>query len=388
MRIFVLSSRVPFPLEKGDKLRIYHQVKYLAQKHSIHLCCLSSEKVHPEAKKELLAFCDELSIIKLNKINTAWNLFFNLFTDQPFQVAYFYQKRAAKQISQKIQDFKPDHIYAQLIRTSEYVKNFHSVKKTIDYMDSLSKGMDRRAKNTPHLYRPLVRSEAQRLLRYENLIFEYFDHHTIISAQDRDSIWHQKRKNITIIPNGIDTKFFFPKDHQKTFDVLFSGNMSYLPNIDSAVFLAEEIFPHLLQIKPQSRLLLAGASPTKKVRNLASDSIQVSGWMNDIREAYWSSKVFVAPLRLGSGLQNKLLEAMLLKIPCITTSMANNALGAVPGQSIIIAETPKAFSEQIAKLLDEPDYYHRIAEGGRQHILDHFNWATATAKLEQLFYTE
>jgi len=387
MKLFVLVSRVPYPLEKGDKLRIYHQVKELSKNNTVFLCCLNSEKIHKNAIKELEKICAEVRVIPLGKTNIYWNLFLNIFLDKPFQVAYFYQRSAAIKINKLIENFKPDHIYSQLIRTSEYVKKKFDIPKTIDYMDSLSKGMDRRAKSASFLSRPIFMSEAKRLVRYENLIFDYFDKQTIISEQDRDFIWHQNRKKIDIIRNGLDSVYFHPKSEKKEYEILFTGNMSYIPNIDSAVFLAEDILPLVKKTIPEARLLIAGANPVKKIKKLASDDIIVSGWMEDIRDAYWKSKVFVAPLRLGSGLQNKLLEAMACEIPCVTTTLANNALDAKNKTSILLAENADEFANTIIQLLQNPELAEKIAKKGRQHVIANFNWSSTTNELENLMLT-
>jgi sugar transferase (PEP-CTERM/EpsH1 system associated) len=384
MKIFVLASRVPYPLEKGDKLRIFHQVKELSKKHVIHLCCISTEKVHPAARKELMKICSELSIIPLKKKNIYLNLILNLLSDNPFQVAYFFQRNAAVKINKLINAFKPDHIYTQLIRTSEYVKNRHDIPKTIDYMDTLSIGMDRRAASATLFTKPIIASEARRLIRYENLIFEYFENHTIISKQDRDLLWHQHRKKIEIIPNGIDTKFFHPENKEKEFDILFTGNMSYIPNVDSVEYLIEEILPIIKKELPDVKVLIAGASPVKKIINMASESVTVTGWLEDIREAYWKSKVFVAPLRLGSGLQNKLLEAMATQKPCVTSPLANNALGAIDNKSILVAGNAKEFADKIIYLLKNQSKAENIGVNGYNYVIKNFNWKGTTEKLEAL----
>lgn len=384
MKIFVLASRVPYPLEKGDKLRIFHQVRELSNNHKVHLCCLSTEKIHPSAQEELSKICDELSVVPLKKKNILWNLFLNLFSENPFQVAYFFQRNAALKINNLIKSFNPDHIYSQLIRTSEYVKNHHDIPKTIDYMDSFSKGMDRRAKSASFFSKPIILSEARRLLRYENLIYDYFENHSIISKQDRDTIWHQQRKNIEVIPNGIDAIFFHPKEKEKEFDILFTGNMAYIPNVDSVVYLVEEILPLIQKVIPDVKIMIAGASPVNKIKNMANESITVTGWVDDIREAYWTSKVFVAPLRLGSGLQNKLLEAMASKKPCVTSPLANNALGGVNNKSILIAENAEEFANKIIFLLKNQSVAQEIAENGYDHVIKNFDWKSTTEKLEKL----
>ena len=384
MKIFIIASRVPYPLEKGDKLRIYHQAKELAKSNEVFLCCLQVGKIHPQAKQELEKICTHVKFVKLSKLKVIINLFLAFFSSKPFQVSYFYQRKAQKEIDDLITEFKPDHIYAQLIRTSEYVKMKHHIPKTLDYMDSFSLGMSRRAENASIFLRPIFASEAKRLLHYENVIFDYFENHTIISEQDKEQIWHKDRKNITVIPNGLDANFFHPKSVEKKYDLLFSGNMSYIPNVDAALFLAKDIFPLVVKEIPNCTLMLAGATPLAKIEALRSESIFVSGWMDDIREAYWSATIFVAPLRLGSGLQNKLLEAMATKMPSITSEIANKALGAKVNDEILVSTTAQGFADQIIYLLKNENSARSMADKGYQYVTSNFNWKTFSSKLENV----
>jgi sugar transferase (PEP-CTERM/EpsH1 system associated) len=384
MKLFVIASRIPYPLEKGDKLRIYHQLKELSKNNTVLLCCLHENSIPKGAKKELQKICSQVEFVRLNKWKIPFNLFFAFFSSKPFQVAYFYQKNAQRKIDKIIHRFQPDFIYSQLIRTSEYVKHFYSIPKTIDYMDSFSKGMERRAENASFLTKMIFESEAKRLLRYENLIFDYFDNHTIISVQDRDYIWHENRKKISIIPNGLDASYFHPKHQEKHYDILFTGNMSYIPNVDAALYLAKEIFPIVKKELTHCKLLIAGANPVAKIEALNSESIKVSGWLDDIREAYWDSHVFVAPLRLGSGLQNKLLEAMATKTPAVTSPLANNALGAEDRSEILIAKNPEQFAEQIIYLLKNPAVASEIADKAYTFVTSSYDWERSTNKLELL----
>jgi len=383
MKIFVLLSRFPYPLDKGDKLRAYYQIKELSTFHEIHLCCLDDNNISSEHLSELESFCKTVNVIKLRKWQIALNLFIGLFSSLPFQVWYFYQTHAHRKIKKLIQDIQPNHIYCQLLRTTEYVKNEHSIPKTLDYMDTFSKGMERRIENGGWK-KPFIKAEFQRLKKYENLIFEYFENKTIISKQDQELIFHPNRSKIEIIPNGIDLSKFTPLEVDKEYDLVFVGNMRYAPNIESALFIAKEILPLLLKEKPDTKILLSGSSPTKAVLDLASENITVSGWVDDIRESYAKGKIFFAPLNIGTGLQNKLLEAMAMGIPCITSNLANNALHATNNKEILIGETPEQYKKLILDLLSDHDKSKSIAIAGKQYVENTFNWTGSTQKLIRL----
>ncbi|MFM7106768.1 MAG: glycosyltransferase, partial [Flavobacteriales bacterium] len=323
-----MTSRIPWPLEKGDKLRLYYQLRELSKHHEVVLCCLSDVGISASAINALNPYCCRIEVIQLSRFKRWMNVALGLLSRRPFQVLYFFQRGAMKEIRRIIVEEKPDHIYCQLIRCAEYVKDIIEIPKTIDYMDALSAGMRRREAMSGFFTRFIYREEAERLERYEQIIFEYFDHHTIISEQDRDLLKHPQRSKIALVRNGIDSSFFEPVVASYNFHLLFCGNMSYPPNVEASKRIVNDILPMLQQQIPDISLMLAGANPSRTVKALQSPSVFVTGWMNDIREAYYSARVFVAPMITGSGMQNKLLEAMATGIPCVTTKIAAVALRA------------------------------------------------------------
>jgi polysaccharide biosynthesis protein PslH len=131
MKIFVITSRIPWPLEKGDKLRIYHQLKHLSKNNEIFLCCLSDEKLPAAGMENLQSICSQVEILPLNKLLIVWRMFLAIFSDRPFQVQYFYQRHVRKRVYDLVKQFQPDHIYCQLIRAAEHVKHIHEVPKTL-----------------------------------------------------------------------------------------------------------------------------------------------------------------------------------------------------------------------------------------------------------------
>ncbi len=388
MKLLVLLSRFPYPLDKGDKLRAFHQLRYLAERHEICLFALTDEDVTTEAKAAVRPLCRGGVVVhRLRRPGIGRSMARALTTGQPLQVGYFYNPLAQRQVDGLLRDFRPDHVYCQLIRMAEYLRpHAGQVPMTLDYMDVFSAGMARRARTGPLWQRPVLALEARRLRAYEAAAFDWFDHHTIISNQDRQLIPHPSRARIKIVLNGIDTDFFQPQPTAVTeYDVLFCGNMSYHPNVDAACFLAEEIMPLVRQLRPAARLLVAGTTPAPRVLALASAHVEVSGWVPDIRAAYAAARVFVAPMRVGTGLQNKLLEAMAMQLPCVTTPLANNALGGTDGQELRVAATAPALAEAIARLLDQAPAAREMAGRGHDFVKTYYNWAAATARLEALF---
>jgi sugar transferase (PEP-CTERM/EpsH1 system associated) len=384
LKILVVLSRVPYPLEKGDKLRAFNQIKELSKKHEIILFALNDSVLHPQAIDELKKYCVAISVIKFSKITIFFNLFKSFFNGLPFQVGYFYFSKAQSRIDVLIAKHKPDHIYCQLIRTTEYVKKHSAIPKTLDYMDVFSKGIERRMKSEPFYLKPFFKMEFKRLLRYENKIFDFFKNKTIISEQDKNFIPHIRKEEIVVTPNGVDIDYFKPIVSEKKYDLLFNGNMNYPPNIESAEYLVKKIMPIVWESNPGIKLLISGADPHKRVLNLASDRVIVSGFVEDVRASYAQSKILVAPMQISIGLQNKLLEAMAMRLPCITSSLANNAVGAIHNQEIMVADTPNQYAGYVLELLDNEDKYKLISVNGYKFTLNKYNWKNTVAILDNL----
>jgi len=385
MRLFILLSRVPYPLEKGDKLRAFHQIKELSKNNEIILCALNPDRKLNKQKafQKLQPYCRSINFIDLPLYSIAWNMMLSFFKGLPIQTGYFYSSRSQRKIKNLISEYQPDHIYCQLVRTAEYVKDL-PISKTIDYQDVFSYGLKRRYEKAGFFMKPFFKMEYERLVKYENLVFDTFDNKTIISYPDQKLIDHTERDKIHIIPNGVDHKFFSPMERKKKYDLVFAGNMGYPPNVDAANFLVKEIMPIVWKEKPEANVLLAGASPDKKVLMLKSEKVVVSGWLDDIRDAYSSAKIFIAPMRIGTGLQNKLLEAMSMRIPSITTTLANDALKAVDGEQVLIGNNAQELATQLLLLLSDNNVYEKLAVNGFDFVNKEYSWEESTAKLDSI----
>lgn len=384
MKIFVLLPRIPYPLEKGDKLRAFNQIKQLAKRNEIVLCALNDDpKVNEQdAFHALQPYCQSINFIKITKPQIALGLVHAFFKGWPLQCGYFFNRKAAKKIDALISKHKPDMLFGQLLRVAEYIRH-KKLPKTIDYQDIFSFGMKRRADVASPITRPIFNMEYRRLKRYEAAIFDDFDVKTIISEPDRALFPHKKRDKILIIPNGVDHDYYKPQESEKLNDLVFTGNMSYPPNVNAVEYLANEIMPIVWKTLPEVKLYIAGATPDPKVKKAASDKIIVSGWLDDIRNAYAQSRVFIAPMRIGTGLQNKLLEAMSMCLPTITSPLANASLGAKPNEEVLIGSNAEEMAQHIISLLTDKEIAQRIAQNGHAFTHRVYDWSTATERLEK-----
>lgn len=380
-KLAVIVSRFPYPLEKGDKLRAYYQIKELSNDFSITLIAISDIAIEDSSKEHLSQFCDKIVILRLKKLMILIQLIKCFFSDKPFQIGYFYDPFIKTKIKKVLDELQPDHIYCQLIRTTEYVKNYHSCYKTLDYMDTLSKGIERRIEKSPFIWKWLFRSEAGRLGRYEQKIFTYFENKTIISDQDRDLIQHPERKKIHVIPNGIDGKFFDYPITEKKYDLVFVGNLSYAPNVEAVQFISL-----IAKRKPELKILISGASPSNQVKKLIQQNSNMSlkGWVEDIRQSYAEGKIFIAPMMIGTGMQNKLLEAMALGVPCITSPLANNAIKGDDMKNIVVASDLDEFILKIDHLLQNSELRTEIGRSGCEFVKSQYTWQKTTKVLSSI----
>ncbi len=385
MKIAVLTSRFPYPIEKGDKLRLFHQLRILSQQHEIVLIALAEKAPTPEDFDIVAAICSKIYILPLTPWQIVGNIVAAVARKLPVQVGYFYSRGIHAQIRTILHTEKPQHLYCQLIRMALYAQDT-PVPCTLDYMDNFSINTFRRATQANWLARLFWQREARMTAAFEAQAFQWFRRTTIISTQDRAALPFEQRAEVAIIPNGVDTAFFTPDENsEKKYDLAFVGNMGYQPNVEAAKYLAEQIMPLVWQSRPTTSLLIAGARPTNEVQRLENEYVTISGWIDDIRSAYRETRLLVAPLFTGSGQQNKILESMAMGIPCITTTLVNNAIGAVINKEILVADDAVAFAKIILETLEQNELQTAIAKNALAFVREQYSWQYYGKQLSSIF---
>ena len=382
MKILVVLPRFPYPLDKGDKLRAYHQIVELAKRHEVYLFALSHRKVRHDDYDHLHTCCTAVDYVQLHWWESAWGVLKAFLTGQPLQLGYWSSCGARRAYTHWERQIQPDVVYCQMVRTLPTAAG-SPYRKVLDFQDALSLNTRRRMERSHGLLKWVLRYEYKALQRTEQEALQLFDATTIISPADRDAI-HQA---ITLVPNGVDTDYFnqaIKQSSEETFSIVFTGNMSYAPNVDAARWLVKEIMPLVWKQCPSGvNVLIAGADPKPAVKALAGPNVTVSGRLDDIRTAYASAKIFVAPMRIGSGMQNKLLEAMSMGLPCVTTSLAASPLGATAGEHLLVGDSAIELANQIVKLGTEA-LHDTIAAAGHRFVQEHYAWPAAVAPLEKI----
>lgn len=307
-----------------------------------------------------------------------------LFTKVPFSVLYFTDHSACLRLIRLQADIQPDLIYGQLIRSGEYLKRLNG-KKVVDMMDAFSLIMHQRADHASWYSRPFLRLETRRLKHYEQKMEHFTDRQTFITQRDRHEIDPHDQWPATVIPNGIDTDHFQPPSipiDADSYDLTFIGNLGYYPNYMAVKYLLDQVMPLVWAHRPNTTLLLAGARPPREIQQVDDPRVRVIPWLNDIRDGYRKGSIFVAPIHLGAGQQNKILEAMAMKLPVITTTHVNRGINAQPNEDLLIADQPEEFADHIHRLLEDPEAIDKMTRSACTFVESNYSWAKSVEALE------
>ncbi len=381
MKILVVTPRFPHPLDKGDKLRAYHQIRLMSKNHEVVLCALSERPVSQNSLDALRTRCRRIEVLSFSPGRGRRAGLKAMALGLPYQVGYFTHSEVAGRFRAVVDEERPDLVFCQLVRTAEYVKDL-SCPCLLDYMDAFSFGMAQRATVGGPWARGAHALEHRLLARYERRVFDRFRAHTIISERDHAALPFGQKQSIRVVPNGVDSEVFSPRDAEIRWDLLFVGNMAYPPNVRAAQTLVQDILPRIRTHRPGIRVLIAGANPTTAVQRLASDAVEVSGWVDDVVDCYARSRIFVAPMEWGTGMQNKLLQAMAMELPCVTTPLAAEALGLSAGV-MRVGSGPGNLAQCVVDLLDQPEMGQSLGRKGREIVVSQFQWESTAQALEE-----
>lgn len=381
-KLAIISSRFPYPLNKGDKLRLFHQLKHLSQHFEIHLHAINEEKITEEEQKVVRNLCATVRLYNLNPLEQIYGIGRSIIKNEPIQVGYFYSSRIKNSIAKRLISAKIDAVYCQLSRTAYYGLVFNG-PVIFDYQDCFSKNYERAIEHHTGLKKIFFQRECKHMKTFEEFIHHSFVAKIIISAFDKEQLPFNAEK-IHVIPNGVDKEYYKEQSVEKKYDILFSGNLNYQPNEQAALYIINELAPILKKSYPQIRIGIAGNTNNKDIIAAQNNTIFIETEVQDMRDMYAQTRVFIAPLFSGAGLQNKLLEAMSMRIPCIATSVTNLSLKAEPKKEIVIADNANEFVVQILYYLKNQGERDLIAQNGQGFIHKNYNWERPNEDLAKL----
>ncbi|MBN2301328.1 MAG: TIGR03087 family PEP-CTERM/XrtA system glycosyltransferase [Lentisphaerae bacterium] len=389
MTIVFLTHRVPYPPNKGDKLRAFHEIKFLARHHRICLCCLADNTRDLRYQDELLRYCQSVDIVYLPAYQSNLRSFGALFSNTALSLAYFYSKPLRSVVAQKIHAQRPDLVFVFSSSMAQYVHDVRHIPKVMDFVDVDSEKWAQYARHAKFPYNLVYRSESRRLRRYENFLAKTFQHGFLVSEKEtrdfRDLVFD--KAPLTAISNGVDTQMFQPS--REPYDpntLVFTGAMDYFANVETMLYFVRAILPQIRKAIPSVKLYIVGSKPApvlKKLANTSSDII-VTGYVDQVRPYVVKSAAFVAPMQIGRGINNKIIEAMAMGVPVVTNSLGLEGIRAVPGHDLLVEDAPENFAAQVIRLMTDAEFRHTIAGNARKTIATHYNWDTNLENLNTI----
>lgn len=388
-KVLVLTPRYPYPVIGGDRLRIYQLCLELSRSCSLTLLSLCQTTAELNAAPPEDGVFEHVERVYLPHWRSVFNALAALPGRVPLQVAYY---RSAE-FARRLQALLPRHdlCLAHLIRTGDYLRHIPR-PRVLEMTDAISLNYQRVRDIglVKHLRGWVYRLEADRLQDYEQRILNDFNLVTLVSATDRSHLLGERdAEHVLVCSNGVDLArlpFRIRPDPDPV--VAFIGNMTSMQNLDACQYFIEEVLP-LLHQRGEYRFRAVGRIHPGDARRLARhDGVEVLGNVDSIADSVGNAGVGVAPVRIGAGVQNKILEYMALGLPVVSSPLALEGLAAQPGRDLLVAERPAAYAEAIERLFRERSLAHALAKAGRAYVERHHSWsgqlAPFVAKVHQL----
>ncbi len=377
MRILFLTSRLPYPPNRGDRLRAYHFIRSLSQDHEIHLVSFIAEDEERKQIASLEACCQRVQVLPMSKVQSALAVVLNIWRPQPLQALYYRSTAMQRLIDQTLAENQFDGVYVHLFRMAPYVAERANLYRVVDLTDVISQEVIRSLPYRGRLSKMVYALECPRIERYERWVAENFEETWLISENDRSVLAEDcPTAKIQVVPNGVDATQLYPTGEAEIPDsLIFVGHLGVFHNVDAATFLVQEILPRVRAEIPQVTVKLVGAAPSPKVQALSRvPGVQVTGFVPDLNSVLNQSAVFVAPLRFAAGVQNKVLEAMAAGRPIVTTTLVNQGVGAEHERDLITADDAPAMAEAIISLLQSREKCQQLGASARRFVQANYNW--------------
>ncbi len=387
MKILFITSRIPYPLFRGDKLRVYNLIRNLSKSNEIILLSFVENKSEYELQNELAKYCTRIELIYLPVWKSVINSVLGFFSKLPIQVKYYNSKKMNTLVKNVIQEEKPDLIHTHLIRMAPYTFDIDHPKKVIDLTDAVSLYLKRFQKLTKNPFLKLfLLIEKNRMYKYEKIIQKY-DRAFVCSEIDKEYLLSRNTKlKINLVYNGIELENYKTKKHIKRLNsIIFTGNMSYYPNSDAVEYFVKEIFPQILLKVPSAKFYIVGQNPSSKIIKMKSQNIIVTGFVKDICSEYLQSDIAVSPIRYGAGTLTKILESSSLGIPVIATPIGSLGLNLQHNKEILIANSKEEFADYAIKLLNSKKERERIGINGKKKVRDLYGLGKITNDLNKIY---
>ena len=381
LKVLALVTRLPVPPWRGDQVRAFHHLRLLARRHEITLCALVLGRPRPEDVAGTQALGIAVEVVELGIAAALPALGRACVDPRPLQALLFRRRRAVDHVRRLVARERFDVVHAQLVRTGEYWLNGLGPPVVLDLVDALSTNFARRSSRDHGPLGWVSALEGQRLKRYEQQLLAAAATSLVVSEPDRAALGGTR---VRVVPNGVDlTAFPFSTAPRQPARIVFAGNLGYFPNVDAAQWLVEEILPAVRARVPEATVHLVGARPAPALRALArAGRLTLAADVADMAPEVAGAAVSVIGMRCGSGMQNKVLEAMAVGTPVVTTPQVAAALAVRDGEHVLLGSTVEELAAAATALILDPERARGLARRARALVEHTYGWEASASAVE------
>lgn len=392
--LLFLSHRIPYPPNKGDKIRSYHLLKYLSARYEVYLATFVDDPDDWQYRGHVESLCAACHFSGLDARLARIRSLKGLLTGRALTLEYYRNESLQRWVDGVLSEGRIQRVLVFSSAMAQYVEDgsIENLRTVVDFVDIDSDKWAQYSTSKPWPASWLYRREARALFRYERQVAQQSDVSLFVSEAESELFKTRVPEasgRITYISNGVDTDYFSPgRDYADPYPngemaVVFTGAMDYWPNVNAVTWFSREVFPRVLEQRPEARFYIVGARPAPEVRELANlPHIRVTGTVEDVRPYLFHAKVAVAPLRVARGIQNKVLEAMSMAKPVVATGMALEGIASCAG--VYQSDTAQEFSASVVELLNDNMSAIRAGSINSDFVLKHYRWDFNLERLTDL----
>jgi sugar transferase (PEP-CTERM/EpsH1 system associated) len=390
MRILYIAHRIPYPPNKGEKIRAFHHIRHLARRHSVHVACLIDDPADREQIDGLSKYCASVDAVDRHRRLGLVAALAALVAGTSMSVAPFRSERLQRAIERRLRSEPFDAIIVYSSSMADYVAEVRGIPRIMDFVDLDSEKWRLYAGHKRFPLSWVYRTEARRLLRHEVRIARAFEHSVFVSEREAAALRPRVGgRPISAIPNGVDLDYFDGSASGEAPPgeptLVFTGVMDYFPNVDGVRWFCADVLPRVRQAVPDVRFLIVGRNPTRAVLELGRrPGVEVTGAVPDVRPYLRRASLGVVPLRIARGVQNKVLEAMAMGLPVVATGPAVEGIEPGPDDGVGAADDPRELARRIVDLLGDPARRADAARRAREFVEEHYRWSDHAGRMETL----
>jgi sugar transferase (PEP-CTERM/EpsH1 system associated) len=385
MKILYVCHRFPFPPKRGGKIRPFNMIKHLAQENEVTVVSLVRSAEEANEGEGLAKHCTHYEMGRVRDPVQMLRMLARLPTATPSSMGYFYSPMVARRVRDLLARDRFDLIFVHCSSVAQYVEHVRDIPKILDFGDMDSQKWLEYARYKPFPLSMGYRLEGIKLERAEKRLAPQFD---LCTATTRAE-WQTLQNYDTGVasdwfPNGVDSEYFAPTDEPYDPDTIaFVGRMDYYPNQECMFDFCARVLPLVQSKRPGLKLLIVGADPSPAVRRLgALPGVTVTGSVADVRPYLRRAALMVAPLHIARGTQNKILEAMAMGVPVVTSRVAAGGVDASAPEHFLAASTVDEYQVALLRIIEDPAERQRLSRAGRERMLSHHAWDRSMQRLD------